>query len=42
MRGEAGLRKCKARGGEEMGLSAGISVDSVFSWGSLDSAKLEI
>ena len=31
MREEAGLRKCKARGGEEMGLSAGISVDSVFS-----------
>jgi hypothetical protein len=42
MREEAGLRKCKARGGEEMGLSAGISVDSVFSGEGIDSAKLEI
>ena len=31
MYAEAHVRKCKARGGEEMGLSAGISVDSVFS-----------
>ena len=40
MREEAGLRKCKARGGEEMGLSAGFQWIQ-FSVG-IDSAKLEI
>ena len=42
MYAKAHVLKCKARGGEEMGLSAGISVDSVFSGEGIDSAKLEI
>ena len=42
MREEAGLRKCKARGGEEMGLSAGFQWIQFSVGEGIDSARLEI